>query len=163
MHADAKPDLDALDRRLLNSFQRDFPLNTRPFAVVAEAVGVDEETVVERYRDLQASGALSRIGVALQPHRAGWSTLAAMAVPPARLDEVAALVSGYDAVNHNYEREHTVNLWFVVAGQDRAAVRQVLADIESRTGIEVFDLTMRESFKLDLGFDLDRGGGNAEL
>ncbi len=97
---------------------------------------------------------LARIGAVVAPHRAGWSTLAAMAVPPARLDEVAELVSAYPEVNHNYERENEVNLWFVVTASDEAAARAVLADIEARSGIAVVDLPLVEAYHIDLGFPL---------
>jgi DNA-binding Lrp family transcriptional regulator len=88
------------------------------------------------------------------PHSAGWSTLAAMVVPASRLAEVAGLVSNFPEVNHNYEREHHFNLWFVVTGEDRAHVASVLEEIEVLTGLTVIDLPLLESFRLDLGFPL---------
>ena len=99
-------------------------------------------------------GLISRIGAVIAPHRAGWSTLAAMAVPPERLEAVAGLVSGFPEVNHNYEREHRLNLWFVVTGPDLGHVRSVLQAIEEGTGLDVIDLPMVEAFRLDLGFSL---------
>ena len=78
-----------------------------------------------------------------------------MAVPPKRLDAVAAKVSAYPEVNHNYEREHRLNLWFVVTGEDWTAVQNVLADIEQETGLEVLDLPLVEAYRLDLGFALE--------
>jgi hypothetical protein len=77
-----------------------------------------------------------------------------MAVPDGRLVEVAALVSGYDEVNHNYEREHRLNLWFVVTAANRVRIEQVLAEIGARTGLTVLDLPLLEAFRLDLGFRL---------
>ena len=77
-----------------------------------------------------------------------------MPVPSDRLDAVAGLVTAYPEVNHNYEREHRLNLWFVVTGPDEDAVTRVLRDINARTGLEVFDLPMLDAYKLDLGFDL---------
>jgi DNA-binding Lrp family transcriptional regulator len=77
-----------------------------------------------------------------------------MAVPDERLDQVADLVSGYDEVNHNYEREHRFNLWFVVTGPDEPHVRAVLDDIAAHTGLEVLDLPLVEAYRLDLGFPL---------
>lgn len=149
----ARP-LTALDRSLLDDFQRDFPLTERPYADVAARLGIDESAVIDRLRLHLDDRRISRIGAVVAPHSAGWSTLAAMTVPEDRLDEVAELVGTYSEVNHNYEREHRLNLWFVVTGRDRAHVAEVLGDIEAQTGIDVLDLPLLEAFRLDLGFPL---------
>jgi DNA-binding Lrp family transcriptional regulator len=146
--------LDALDRRLLDDFQRNFPLHPRPFAALAERLGTSEADVLARLGHLQARGAISRIGAVLAPHRAGWSTLAAIAVPADELDEVAELVSGYAEVNHNYEREHELNLWFVVTAPSRERLETVLGEIETRTRLPVLDLPLLDAYRLDLGFAL---------
>ena len=145
---------DALDRRLLDEFQRGFPLSERPFAELAEKLQTDENEIIGRLRRLKEEGAVSRVGAVLAPHALGWSTLAALAVPLERLDDVADLVSDYPEVNHNYEREHRFNLWFVVTGEDRAAVAAVLDDIERRIGLRPIDLPLLEPYHLDLGFTL---------
>ena len=147
-------DLSAFEKRLLDEFQRDFPLAPRPYAEIARRLGADEAAVIAALRRLRDDGFVSRVGAVVAPHRAGWSTLAAMAVPAARLDEVAAMVSAYPEVNHNYEREHRLNLWFVVAGPDAARGRAVLDAIEARSGIAVLDLPLVEAYRLDLGFPL---------
>jgi DNA-binding Lrp family transcriptional regulator len=146
--------LDALDQRLLDDFQRDFPVHPRPFAALAERLGVSETEVLERLGRLQAQGAISRIGAVLTPHRAGWSTLAAMAVPADEVDEVAELVSSYPEVNHNYEREHEFNLWFVVTAPSRERLEAVLGEIETRTKLPAVDLPLLDAYRLDLGFAL---------
>ncbi len=99
-------------------------------------------------------GTISRIGAVLKPRAVGASTLAAMAVPAERLDEVAALVSGYREVNHNYEREHELNLWFVATAFSERHLEAVLDDIETRTGLTVQRLPMIEDYHIDLGFKL---------
>ena len=147
-------DLDAIDRRLLDGYQRRFPLVPRPYRRLADDLGIEEDEVIARLERLHAAGAVSRVGAVVRPNAAGASTLAAMAVPPARLAEVADLVSGYAEVNHNYEREHELNLWFVVAAGDRVGVDAVLADIAARTGLQVLDLPLEETFHIDLGFEL---------
>lgn len=146
--------LDAIDRRLLNDFQQGFPLSARPYAEVGARLGIGEAEVLARLARLNAAGAVSRVGAVLAPKRLGISTLAAMAVPPRRLEAVAELVSAYPEVNHNYEREHRVNLWFVVTARDKARLDEVLAEIELFTGIEVLDLPMLEEYHIDLGFQL---------
>lgn len=155
MKADREtPPLDELDRRLLNDFQSEFPLTPRPFAEIAARLGVHEAEVIGRLERLNAMGAVSRVGPVFKPRRLGTSTLAAMAVPRARLEEVAALVSGFAEVNHNYEREHRFNLWFVLTAADEERLAEIMDEISERTGIEILDLPMLEEYYIDLGFPL---------
>lgn len=155
MNADDKSArLTAFERRLLDPYQRDFPLSPTPYADIAAELGVTEADVLETLKRLAAMGAISRIGAVVKPRALGASTLAAMAVPPARLEEIAALVSTYGEVNHNYEREHVVNLWFVVTAPGKARLAAVLDDIEERTGFTVHRLPMIEDYHIDLGFTL---------
>jgi DNA-binding Lrp family transcriptional regulator len=146
--------LDAIDRRLLNDFQQGFPLSARPYAEVGARLGIGETEVLARLSRLAAAGAVSRVGPVLRPKRVGVSTLAAMAVLPGRLEAVAELVNAYPEVNHNYEREHRFNLWFVLTASDQARLDEVLAEIALYTGIEVLDLPMLEEYHIDLGFPL---------
>jgi DNA-binding Lrp family transcriptional regulator len=150
----ASAELSQLDKRLLDGFQRDFPVCARPYAAMAKRLGCDEAAVLARLQWLQRRGYVSRIGPVFRPNRLGASTLAAMAVPAERLQEVARLVSSYSEVNHNYEREHAFNLWFVVTARDQAAVNQVLAQVRRRTGLAVMDLPLSDEFHIDLGFPL---------
>lgn len=139
--------------RLLNRYQHGFPLVSRPFREMAETCGLDERETIEQMRDWLDSGVLSRIGAVVE-HGIGASTLAALAVPAERLDEVATIVSGFPEVNHNYLREHRFNLWFVVAAPSRARVEAVMGEIAERTGLSVLDLPMEARYCLDTGFEL---------
>jgi len=146
--------LAELDKRLLDEFQRDLPVCERPYAEIARRLGCSEDTVIERLSRLRRHGYVSRIGPVFRPNCVGASTLAAMAVPEERLEAIALLVSDYPEVNHNYEREHHFNLWFVVTARDAQAVSVVLADIHRRTRIAVMNLPLVEAFHIDLGFPL---------
>lgn len=144
-----------LEQRLIDAFQHGLPLVPRPYAAMAEALGETEEAVIAALQRLAGDGILSRIGPVLAPNRVGVSTLAAMAVPADRLDEVAALVSSYDEVNHNYEREHTYSLWFVATAPDRDRLDAVLDEIAARSGIAVLDLPLEAEYHIDLGFPVE--------
>ncbi|MBS0508732.1 MAG: Lrp/AsnC family transcriptional regulator [Proteobacteria bacterium] len=143
-----------LDLALLNPWQRDFPLQRQPFAIIGQGLGLDGATVLQHYARLQRQGSLSRIGAVFAPGAGGASLLAAMAVPPQRLEAVAAIVSSHPGVNHNYEREHATNLWFVATGRDEAQVEQLLRSIEAETGLPVLRLPMLRPYRIDTGFDL---------
>lgn len=143
-----------LEKTLLDDFQKDFPLTARPYEAIARRLGCDEATVLDLLGRMQDAGMVSRVGPVFAPHRAGASTLAAIAVPAERLDAVAALISEYDEVNHNYEREHRFNLWFVVCAPSAGRVTEVLDEISAHTGLLVMDLPLEEAFHIDLGFPL---------
>ncbi|MBT3988984.1 MAG: Lrp/AsnC family transcriptional regulator [Rhodospirillaceae bacterium] len=146
--------LTEFQANLLNDFQRDFPLCPQPYKVLAEQLGVEEKIVLDHLQKLEEQKFISRIGAVVTPHKAGWSTLAAMSVPEEDLEEIAETVSACPGVNHNYERSHDINLWFVVTGPDRFAVETILDEIEATTGIDVLNLPLVEAYQLDLGFPI---------
>lgn len=146
--------LSTLERDLLNAFQHVFPLEPRPFAKVARRLGINEGEAIAAVRRLLDRKVISRLGAVVTPNTVGASTLAAMSVPGDRLDEVAGLVSAEPGVNHNYEREHAFNLWFVVTACDREGVRDTLDRIAGATGLPVIDLPLEKAYHIDLGFPL---------
>jgi DNA-binding Lrp family transcriptional regulator len=143
-----------LEQRLLNEFQQGMPLTSTPYADIARQLGVYETTVLETLQRLQTEGVISRVGAVFRPNRIGASTLAAIAVPVDELEDVAAMVNQFAEVNHNYEREHRLNLWFVVVADDEDRLETVLAEIEERCGYPVLDLPLLNEYFIDLGFDL---------
>jgi len=143
-----------LEQHLLNDFQHGLPLSPTPYADIAEKLGVYESTVIENLKRLQTEGVISRVGAVFRPNRVGVSTLAAMAVPEQELETIADIVSSFDEVNHNYERDHQFNLWFVLVAADDESLQSTLAQIEERSGYKVMDLPMMEDYFIDLGFEL---------
>lgn len=146
--------LTPLEQSLLNDYQQGLPLSATPYADMAEQLGVREEEVLEALAGLRERGAISRVGPVFRTHSVGASTLAAMCVPENRLEAVAELVNGFEEVNHNYEREHQLNLWFVATAPDQAHLDRALQEIEQQSGITVLALPMLEDYHIDLGFDL---------
>lgn len=146
--------LSTLDTRILDDWQRNFPLTPQPFAVIAEALGVREVELLARLSALRASGTMARVGATCRPNTVGASTLAALAVPEWRMEEVAAIVGSEPGVNHSYLREHDWNLWFVVTAPDLAQRDAVLTRISARSGLEVLSLPLVRAFNIDLGFAL---------
>lgn len=147
-------DRPALDQLLLNDWQRDFPLSDTPYADVALRCGCDEATVLATYRRLLKEGSVSRIGGIWGAGVGGYAMLCALSVPDAQLAQVAELVNAIDGVNHNYEREHSYNLWFVITGRDRASVHAQIDQLQAASGLKALRLPMVRPYRIDLGFDL---------
>ena len=144
----------ALEKRVLNDFQHDFPLSATPFADMAQQLGVSEDEILSTVSKLQDDGVISRVGPVFTPNRIGVSTLAAMSIPEAELECVARIVSAFAEVNHNYERDHEFNLWFVVTASSEEHLEIVLHEIEQHAEYPLMSLPMLEDYFIDLGFNL---------
>ena len=143
-----------LEFALLNDWQRDFPISARPFEQLGDTVGAGETAILGTLERLQRRGAISRVGAVFAARRLGASTLAALAAPAERLEEIAARISARPEVNHNYQREHRYNLWFVANAADQASLTAALNAIERETGCAVLSMPLEREYHIDLGFDL---------
>lgn len=130
--------LDEIDRRIVNSLQGGFPLVPRPYAAVAETLGIGEDDLLARLGALLASGVLSRFGPMYDAEKFGGAvSLAAMRVPAERFDAVAAILMDMPEIAHNYERDHPLDMWFVIATETPAGIEATRRAIEARTDLEV--------------------------
>ncbi|MDO9103763.1 MAG: Lrp/AsnC family transcriptional regulator [Methylovulum sp.] len=147
--------LTDLHKHLLNDFQRDFPLSVRPYQEIADTLGVTEDEVLAALTDTAVQQYISRIGPVIRPNHIGVSTLVAMAVPEEHLQTVADKISAYPEINHNYEREHRLNLWFVAIASDVEHLNHFINEVERETGYKTLQLPLLNDFFIDLGFKLD--------
>ncbi len=147
--------LTDLQKKLLNDFQRNFPLSPTPYADIAVQLNVTESEVLQAFQDLNKQNFISRIGAIIPPNKIGISTLAAMSVPENELERVAKQVSFFSEVNHNYERENALNLWFVIIANNTAHLNEVIKAIEVETGFNVLRFPLEKEFFIDLSFQLD--------
>ena len=145
---------DKLQLAVLDRWQHGFPLVREPFAAIASELHCNAETVLAAYASAHRDGSLSRIGGVFGAGAGGSALLCAMAVPPARLEAVATIVSAHPGVNHNYQREHGFNLWFVLTGRDAADVEQALQKLEQACDLPALRLAMQKAYRIDLGFAL---------
>jgi DNA-binding Lrp family transcriptional regulator len=152
--SDITTSFTTMEQRLLNDFQQNLPLSATPYADMAEQLDIGEKELIDMLHALQQRGVISRIGPVFRPNRVGVSTLAAMAVPPKDIECVARIVSAFPEVNHNYEREHAFNLWFVVTASSEEHLDIVLHEIETHTEYPLMSLPMLEDYFIDLGFKL---------
>lgn len=139
--------LDATDRLLINRLQDGLPLTHDPFAPVAHEAGISETEVVDRIAQMRELGAITRFGPFLDAEAMGGAfCLCAMAVPQNRFDEVVTLVNAHPEVAHNYERQHKLNMWFVLACERPDQIAEAAARIEGETGLKVLRFPKLKEF-----------------
>lgn len=147
--------MDAVDRAIINRFQGGFPIGTRPYAAAAAAVGITEADLLRRLDSLLARGLLSRFGPLYRAERLGGAvTLAALSAPLERFEEICEIVNAFPEVAHNYEREHELNMWFVIAVDRPERVSEVLDRIAQLTGCRVYNMPKLDEFYIGLRLEV---------
>jgi DNA-binding Lrp family transcriptional regulator len=147
--------MDSLDRRIINELQGGFPVCERPFREAAQRLGTSESELITRLRCMLDDGLLTRFGPLFHAEQLGGAlSLCAMQVPRERFDAVAEQVNAFPQVAHNYQRDHAMNMWFVLATESAEELEQTIRDIERETGLEVFNLPKQEEFYVGLHFQV---------
>ncbi len=148
-------------RRILAIVQSDLRITPRPFDRAAEKLAMPADRFLDRLRELDGT-LIKRIGPIFEPAALGYfSTLAAACVPEDRVDEVAAIVSEYTEVTHNYRRNHNFNLWFTLITAPKERQDEILEELKARTGMDVFlNMPARKVYKIRACFALDESNGH---
>ncbi len=147
--------MDALDRAIVNALQTDLPVTERPFADAAESLGVTDSELLERTRRLQEAGIFSRVGPLYRADRMGGEMLlAAMKVPEESFESVAEIVNSFREVAHNYARDHTLNMWFVISAETPERGQTVIQAIEARTGLRVYSFPREKEYFIGLRLEI---------
>lgn len=143
-------DYKKIVQSLLDSYQNEFPLVEEPYQMIAKDLGITETEVMETLSRMKSEDILSRVGAIYKTHSVGFSILAACAIRPERLEEATSFINQFQEVNHNYERENEVNLWFVVTAGTAERIEEVCLLIEKEFNVLVLRLPMVKPYKIDL-------------
>jgi DNA-binding Lrp family transcriptional regulator len=154
--------LDNLDSLLLNKIQEQIPLIPRPYAAIAESLGVTQTQVINRLSELHDGprAPIRQIGAIFDSKSLGYqSTLVAARVSEAQLPAAVEAINAHPGVSHNYRRDHAYNLWFTlaVAPDSRLGLEKTAEILRKRSGASA--MRLMPTLKLyKLGVKLDLGG-----
>lgn len=158
-----EPRLTIADWRALDRLQDGLPINAEPFGIVAKALNLTVDALLALVRDWLDAGILTRFGPLFDAERIGGAVrLCAMSVPRNQLDKVAERVNAHPEVAHNYERQHKLNMWFVLASDRPERLDDVTALIERETGLSVLGLPKLKEFFIGLKVTPPPGTGLPE-
>lgn len=147
--------MDNLDRNIINELQGGFPICDHPYAEVAQNLGTTEAELIARLSKMEQEKVLSRFGPMYHAERMGGGlTLAALEVPDNLYEKVTEMVNAFPEVAHNYAREHTLNMWFVIATEKPERVAEVIDEIEIQTGLPVYNMPKQQEFFIGLKFEV---------
>jgi DNA-binding Lrp family transcriptional regulator len=138
--------IDDLDKKIISLIQGDLPLDPRPFAVMADQLGITEDEFMDRVRSLKKGGVIRRFGATLYHQEAGFGANAMVAwiVPNEQVDEVGKVMAGFREVTHCYQRrpqrDWKYNLYTMVHGDNEDACHEIAQRISQKTGMKEYAL-----------------------
>ena len=152
--------MDSIDRRILQELQDNFPLEQRPYDIVAERLQMPAGELWDRVQRMLDEGLIRRMGASVDSRKFGFrSTLAAVSVEPQRVDEAAEVIGRFQEVTHSYLRDDVFNIWFTIIAVDDKRIKEILEQIRSSLSLEksrVLNLPVRRMFKLDARFSVSK-------
>jgi len=153
-----------MNSELLSIIQRNFPLSSRPFAVIAKELGTDEESIIEQILIEKKNKIIRQISPIFDTKRLGYSSsLISFKVKREDIDQAVEVINAHPGVSHNYEREHTFNIWFTlaVAPDSKLGLRKTVEILASEAN--AIDFIMLPTLKLfKIAVKLNTTGNDAK-
>ena len=148
-----------LEQHLLAIIQDAFPLEKRPYQVLADQLGSDEQSVFAAVEGLRKSGIIRRIGGVYDSEAQGFisrlcagkvPTIASGAADDNALEKFAAAVNEIPAITHNYVRSHEYNVWFTVIAQSEEEIQKIVDDVCAKSELhDVHVLSATKKYKIN--------------
>ncbi len=132
--------MDNTDIKILLEISGDMALDSQPFKGVAEAVGISEDEVLHRIKNLVDKGIVKRIAPILYHQKTTFTknALTIWAIEEARVKEIAEFFADYTHISHVYERatdaEWPYNLYGMIHAKSTQEIDAILEEILERTG-----------------------------
>ncbi|HEO64442.1 MAG TPA: Lrp/AsnC family transcriptional regulator [Spirochaetes bacterium] len=141
---------------LAKAIQSNFPIDPRPYAVLAKQIGSDEEEIIAQIKEWKDQCLLREVSAVMEGSVLGYdSALVCARIPKESLDRVTDIISEHPTVTHMYERRHHFNLWFTIATPGDMILEKHIELLQNLTGAERFYLLRRTlTFKIGITFDL---------
>lgn len=147
--------LDHTDRDILDILQNSMPLTLQPFQDIANRLAISENEVIERIAAMKDTGLIRRIGGIMNSQRLGYySTLCALSVPAAKIDQTAAAINQIAGVTHNYLRDHQYNIWFTITSSSKSESYKQLRELEHTFGLKILSMPTTKVYKIKVSFDM---------
>jgi DNA-binding Lrp family transcriptional regulator len=142
--------IDPLDKKIIQLIQGDLPLDARPFAILAETLGISEQEFVDRVKSLKKRKVIRRFGATLKHQEAGFNANAMVAwkVPEGKIDEAGKAMARFREVTHCYQRriekDWVYNLYTMIHGDNKEECEGIAAKMSEATGIKEYALLFSE-------------------
>jgi DNA-binding Lrp family transcriptional regulator len=143
--------IEDIDKKIIGQIQGDLPQDARPFAVMAEEIGISEAEFIRRVKAMQKKGIIRRFGATLRHQEAGYSANAMVAwiIPDDQINEIGEIMAEFPVVTHCYQRQPQkdwrYNLYTMIHGDTEDECVRIARQMSEKTNMK--DYTILFSLK----------------
>ena len=146
------PELSPLETAAIRVVQEDLPLEERPYAAQAKAIGgtnghaLDEHGVLDLLGSFKERKLMRRFAAVMNHREAGFkaNAMAVWAVPEDRLNEVGPTMASFASVSHCYRRptypDWPYSVFTMVHGRNARDCEETVDAIRAETGVDEYCL-----------------------
>ena len=142
--------VDELDKKIINLLQKDIPVVPRPYKLIADHLGVEEDEILKRIEAMVKKGVIRRFGATLYHQEAGFSANAMVAwvIPEDKVDEIGHIMAGFREVTHCYHRkpqkDWKYSLYTMIHGDTREECYDIAKNMSEKSGVKEYSLLFSE-------------------
>jgi DNA-binding Lrp family transcriptional regulator len=101
---------------ILYRVQKNFPLTQKPFEQIAFELNTTEDVVLDILNKEKQNNIIRQTSAIFDTKKLGYkSSLIAFKVLPEDIDDAVEILNSHPGISHNYERNHSYNIWFTLA------------------------------------------------
>ncbi|PMP96579.1 MAG: Lrp/AsnC family transcriptional regulator [Thermodesulfobacterium geofontis] len=141
-------------KALLNFLQKEFPLVSEPFKILAEKFGLEENEIIDFLKDLKKRGIIRHFGATVDSYKLGYITcLCATSIPEEKI-ESAYEIAKLPEITHAYLREHELNFWFTIITKSEKDLEDFCKKLEEKFQIKIKLFPAIKKFKVKAVFEI---------
>ncbi|NLW76598.1 MAG: Lrp/AsnC family transcriptional regulator [Methanomicrobiales archaeon] len=133
--------MDSFDQILLRELEKGIPLQSHPYSIIGERIGMAWEEVIQRIENLKQAGVIRRIRARINQRSVGIiaNALVGWKIPEEETDNVGKALAALPGVTHCYQRSIVPGRWeyslyTVHHGWSHEQVTQEIRMIAEKTG-----------------------------
>lgn len=134
------------EKKVISALQKDIPVASRPYKIMAHCLGISEETFLKVLKDLSDKKIIRRFGATLRHQKSGFSANAMCAwnVVEDRAEEIGKKFASFKEVTHCYQRtpqkDWHYNLYTMIHSKDKKGCIATAKKLSKAIGVKKYKL-----------------------
>ncbi len=144
------PDFTEIEKKVISALQKDMPTVKRPYKILAENTGIDEDTFIKTVENLAKRKIIRRLGATLKHQESGFSAnaMCAWIVDEKKADKVGKQMASFPEVTHCYmrgpQKDWKYNFYTMIHAKDRETCKKIAKKISTAASVEEYELLFSE-------------------